>query len=47
MTVGSVRGKLRLLIPRRVGQGERSAGVEAASEGGQTRFMPALTDIVG
>lgn len=59
ITVGSVRGKERLEIPLRVTQARRSRGVssvvvapwafgrEERSVGGQVRFVPAFTDIVG
>jgi hypothetical protein len=59
MTVGSVRGKERLDMPFRVAHAARMWGVsagfapacalrrEAKSVGGQTRFVPALTDNVG
>lgn len=59
ITVGSVRGKERLEIPFLVTQASRSRGIalvkvapwafgrEAKSVGGQTRFVPALTDKVG
>lgn len=57
MTVGSVRGKVRLDIPVLVTQDGRCEGVSvvvacavsrvAKSVGGQTRFVPALVDRVG
>jgi hypothetical protein len=59
ITVGSVRGKQRLEIPFLVTHARRSRGVsrtveapcavgkEDTSVGGQTRFVPALTDMVG
>jgi hypothetical protein len=59
ITVGSVRGKERLDIPFRVAHAARTWGFSAGlapacavgrsakSVGGQTRLVPALTDIVG
>ena len=45
MTVGSVRGKERFVMPWRVGHGGRVLEEgEALSVGGQTRLVPKLTE---